>query len=379
MASLTARPRLYWTLQLVSWTLYGLFGGLLVVIFGRFSPYIIPIEIWVTATLIGLSHLLRLYVRRHGWVQLPMLALLPRLVVAHLLIAVVSQLIIGGLTVLMFMVVPLPAGMHTVPWLQYVGYALNVFFVMWLWSTIYFGLHYLDGYKQADIDKWKLAAAVQEAEMRGLKAQINPHFMFNGLNNIRALVLENPARARDMITHLSDLLRYSIQLNSTEKVPLARELEIVRHYLELEALQLEERLRYTLAVDPAAEEVLIPPMTLQLLVENAIKHGIAPRPGGGEIHLSAQLDGAARQLLVTVRNTGRYQPAPEHEGVGLRNARERLHLLFGPAAGLRLANDEQQADIVVAELRLPATHLTMPRPAAPPALTSAPHEHSAGR
>ncbi|GAA4348088.1 histidine kinase [Hymenobacter saemangeumensis] len=374
MSSFTIRPRLYWKLQLISWTLYGLFGGALAAIFGKFSVYIIPIEVWVTGTLLGLSHLFRNYVRRHGWVKLPIAALLPRLLVAHVLIGVVSQVIIGSLTVLMFLLVPPPGELKAMPWVQYIGYALNVFFTMWGWSAIYFGLHYLDGYKQAEIDKWKLAAAVQEAEMRSLKAQINPHFMFNGLNNIRALVLENPARARDMITHLSDLLRYSIQLNSTEKVALARELEIVRHYCELEAMQLEERLRYSLVADPAALEVQIPPMTLQLLVENAIKHGIASRPGGGEIHLSAQLSPDAAELLVTVRNTGRYQPRPGHEGVGLRNARERLQLLFGPAASLHIANDPQQADTVVAELCLPVTGF----PATRPALTSASYEHTAG-
>ena len=163
------------------------------------------------------------------------------------------------------------------------------------------------------------------------------------------------ARAREMMTHLSDLLRYSLQLNSSEQVPLARELEIVAHYLTLESLQLEERLRYTLDVAPATLTALLPPMALQLLVENAIKHGIAPRPGGGHVHVSARAEGPA-QVLITVRNPGRYQPnpaAPDHTGIGLPNAHERLQLLFGPAASLRVGNDAQLADTVTAELRLP--------------------------
>ena len=184
--------------------------------------------------------------------------------------------------------------------------------------------------------------------------------MFNCLNNIRALVMEDPARARDMITHLSDLLRYSIQLNSAERVPLSRELEIVRHYLELEAMQLEERLSYVLDVDPAALPVLVPPMTLQLLVENAIKHGIAPRPEGGSIQLTAQPDAATGQLHIVVRNTGHYQLKPGHEGVGLRNARERLALLFGAAATLHIGNDETTAGTVVAQVRVPVQVTTAP-------------------
>ena len=366
MPLLTARPRLYWMLQIVSWALYGLFGGVLASIFGKFSPIIAGVEIIVAGTLLGLTHVLRLYVRRHGWARLPLGALLPRLLLAHAGIAVVSQVIIGAL------VVGLLAATHSLgagkgfPWVQYIGYGLNVFFVMWMWSALYFGLHYLDNYQQSEVDKWKLAAAVREAEMRTLKAQINPHFLFNGLNNIRALVLENPARAREMMTHLSDLLRYSLQLNSCEQVPLARELEIVEHYLVLETLQLEERLTYALEVDPAALEVLLPPMTLQLLVENAIKHGVAPRPGGGRVQLTARLD-AAGQLLITVRNPGRYRPAarpgPDHTGVGLPNAQERLQLVFGPAATLRIGPDAHQPDTVTAELRLP-THPFIPSPIA---------------
>ena len=356
-----ARPRLYWTLQLGGWALYGLFGGILASAFGKFSPSLVGVEIIVAATLLGLSHWLRLYARRHGWARLPLRALLPRLLAAHAGIAVVGIGLIGALIVLLLRALHEPAAGPGFPLRQYVGYGLNVFFVMWFWSALYFGLHYLDNYRQAGIDKWKLAAAVREAEMRTLKAQINPHFLFNGLNNIRALVLENPARAREMMTHLSDLLRASLQLNSREQVPLARELETVRHYLALETLQLEERLAYTIDVDPAALDVPLPPMTLQLLVENAIKHGIAPRPGGGRVQLTAGLDGAGR-LLVTVRNPGRYRPAarpgPDHTGMGLPNAQDRLQLLFGPAASLRIGNDAHLPDTVTAELRLPCLSMS---------------------
>ena len=355
MRLLSSRRRLYWMLQIMGWTLYGVLGGVLAVIFGKYSSLIIPIEVIVAGTLLGFSHLLWGYVRRHGWTRLPLAALLPRLFVAHLGIAVASQVIIGLLVTALLFVIHSPNYGKGFPWLQYVGYAANTFFVLWLWSAAYFSLHYFDSLRQAEIEKWKLAAAVRDAEMRTLKAQINPHFLFNGLNNIRALVLENPTRAREMMTHLSDLLRYSLQLNTREQVPLARELEIVAHYLTLESLQLEERLHYTLDVAPAALEVLLPPMTLQLLVENAIKHGIAPRPGGGGVHLSAQLE-TPGQVLITVRNPGRYQPnptAPDHTGVGLPNAHERLQLLFGPAASLRIGNDARQPDTVTAELRLP--------------------------
>lgn len=348
-----SRTRLYWKLQLIGWLLYGAFGGVVAGLFGRFSPSLVAIELIVAGTLLAASHLFRLYIRRHGWVRLPLAALLPRLLLAHLVVAVVSISIIAGLTVLFFVLTRQPDTGKGFPWVQYVGYALNIFFVFWGWSAVYFGLHYFDNHRQAEVDKWKLAAAAREAEMRTLQAQLNPHFLFNGLNNIRALVMEDPARARAMMTHLAELLRYSMQRNGAEQVPLATELDIVDNYLQLEAMQLEERLHYTVAVAPEAHAVQLPPMTLQLLVENAIKHGLAPRPAGGSLSLCAQLDAAGTGLCVTVRNTGTFQPQPGHPGLGLRNVQERLKLLFGPAAHFTIGPDPLLADTVLAELRLP--------------------------
>ncbi|MBT9393832.1 histidine kinase [Hymenobacter sp. NST-14] len=341
--------RAYWYCQALGWTLYAVFNLVLFSVFSRFSPDLVAITVAIVLPLLGLTHALRYFIRARNWVQLAPLPLLGRLLVTNLVLSVLSQVIIWAL--IYWVVRPAPTGQPH-GWGQFVGYVFNVNFMLWLWEGFYFGWHYLSRSRQAEVDQWKLTAAVREAEMRTLKAQINPHFMFNGLNNIRALVMEDPARARHMITHLSDLLRYSIQLNSTEQVPLRRELEIVEHYLQLEAIQLEERLRYCLDVDPAALEVPIPPMTLQLLVENAIKHGLAPRPAGGTIQLTAQLNDS-NTLHVTVRNTGHYAPAPDHPGVGVRNARERLALLFGPAAHLHLTNDPHTPDTVVAHLQLP--------------------------
>lgn len=327
-------------------------GMLIIVLTGqKITPGMLATQVFMMGLYIATTHGLRFLIRRNSWLKLPVPQVLIRLLPLNLAAAFLTQCIVALLMMFLLRVFTV----QEYRWTYLLLYTLNMNFVFSLWTGLYFGLHYLDNYKQADIDKWKLAAAVREAEMRTLKAQINPHFMFNGLNNIRALVTEDPLRAREMITHLSDLLRYSIQLNSTEQVTLARELEIVEHYLELEAVQLEERLTYSLDVDPAALDVLIPPMTLQLLVENSIKHGIAPRPAGGQITIRARLNDAQELLLVTVRNTGRYQPIPSHEGVGLRNARERLQLLFGQKAALTIGNDAATADVVTAQLQLPLT------------------------
>jgi len=358
--------RTYWTLQVIGWTLYGGLGALMIALFGYFNTYLLAVEVCVAVVLLLTSHGLRLVLLRQGWKQLSAGQLLWRLALTLGGLALLAQAV---LYVVIRVLVRPPAavgGMEN--GLQFVGYTIQTYFVFWLWAALYFGWHYLRGYRQSEVDKWKLKAAVREAEMRTLKAQLNPHFLFNGLNNIRALVMEDPTRARTMMTHLSDLLRYSIQVSGTEQVALGHELELVEHYLQLEALQLEERLAYSLDVDPATRSVLIPPMTLQLLVENAIKHGLAPRPEGGCISLSAALDATGAELLVVVSNTGAYQPAAPESGVGLRNVRERLHLLFGAAAQLTIANDLAQPDTVTAHLRLPVRRLD----AGPPPFSAVP-------
>jgi two-component system LytT family sensor kinase len=340
----STRSRLYWTLQVLGWGLWGTTGVVLVSIFGKFSWLLVVIEVIVAGAMVLSSHLLRLYMRHQGWARLTLVRLLPRLVVANAATALAGTALIGLLvTGLLWLWQPQRIG-GGFPWMEYVGYAIQDSFALWLWSAIYFGLHYFDDYRSAEIDRWKLAATAREAEMRTLKAQLNPHFLFNGLNNIRALVMEDPARARAMMSHLAELLRYSIQRSGAEQVPLATELEIVENYL---------RLHYSLDIDPEAQSTLLPPMTLQLLVENAIKHGLAPRPAGGSISLSAQFDAASQALRIAVRNTGTYQPRPNHPGVGLRNVQERLGLLFGPAASFTIGPDPLLPDTVLAELQLP--------------------------
>lgn len=359
---LTHRPRLYWLLQLLGWGLWGATGVVLGSIFGKFSGLLAVIEAIVAAVMLLSSHGLRRYVRRRDWARLPLGRLLPRLALANAVVVVASMAAIGLLvTELLWRWQPRQMG-GGFPWLQYVGYAINTSFALWLWSAIYFGLHYFDRYRSAEIDRWKLAATAREAELRTLKAQLNPHFLFNGLNNIRALVMEDPTRARAMMTHLAELLRYSIQRSGAEQVPLATELEIVEDYLQLEAMQLEERLHYTLDVAPEALPICLPPMTLQLLVENGIKHGLNPRPAGGRISLHAWLEDAPEGtcLRLAVRNTGTYQPRPGHPGVGVRNVQERLALLFGPAARFTLGPDAQQPDTVLADLSLPLTAAPLP-------------------
>lgn len=357
--TLLRRRQLYWALQTVGWALYSATGLVLIYLFApkvAADGHILAIQGALSVVLLLTSHGLRVFWVRRRWRQLAVGGLLWRLALANAGAALASQVVLG---LFIALVVRPPASLAGLAGGgQFVGYVLQTYFVLWLWTACYFGLHYLGRYQQAEVDAWKLTAAVREAELRTLQAQLNPHFLFNGLNNIRALVMEDPGQARAMMTHLAELLRYAMQRNTSAQVPLATELEIVKSYLQLEAMQLEERLHYTIDVAPATLPLLLPPMTVQLLVENAVKHGVAPRPAGGSLHLSAQLD--ATGLRVAVRNTGTFRPAPGHPGVGLRNVRERLYLLFGPAAQFCIGPDPLRPDTVLAELHLPVATTQAP-------------------
>lgn len=210
--------------------------------------------------------------------------------------------------------------------------------IMFIWCILYFGVNFFYHFRESEIEKWKLSSMVREAELQALKSQINPHFIFNSLNNIRSLVLEDPEKARSMITNLSGLLRYSVQFSRQEKVKLEEELSVVKNYLKLESIQYEDRLRYTLEVNEETLDFKIPPMVIQILVENAIKHGVAELPAGGEVCIRSHLSG--NDLVVEVINSGSLKEEVVGTGIGLKNASERLNMLFGKMSSLSIENIE---------------------------------------
>ena len=224
----------------------------------------------------------------------------------------------------------------------------SIFYISW--SALYFAYQFLQKNRKVEIEKWKLQANVKDAELNALKSQINPHFIFNSLNNIRSLVIEDSEKARDMITHLSDLLRFSIQFDQFEKVTLEKEMEVVRDYLNLESIQLEERLRYDFQLKDHSSEISLPPMIIQTLVENAIKHSINELPNGGEILVESEVKGDF--LKIYVKNTGQLKPnSNDRKGIGIINARERLRLLYGEKASLLVENMNEK--MVCATINIP--------------------------
>jgi len=183
-----------------------------------------------------------------------------------------------------------------------------------------------------------------------LIGQVNPHFTFNSLNNIRGLMLEEVERSREMLTKLSEILRYTLTNNNINDISVREELEVVDNYIDLSKIQFEERLAYVKHVGAGTLELGIPPMIIQILVENAVKHGIANLKQGGRIVLTTEK--REGHLYIEVRNTGLLKIAGDSTRLGLQNVEQRLKLLYGDRASFNLGEDEGE---VVAQIILPLT------------------------
>ena len=184
------------------------------------------------------------------------------------------------------------------------------------------------------MDKIRLESLVKELELKTIKSHINPHFIFNALNSIRALVDENPERARTAITELSNILRSSMQAEKMETVAFEKELNIVKDYLALENMRFEDRLRIEYQVDEDTLDQPVPPMMLQTLVENAIKHGISKQINGGIVRIISEFNGDYHELIV--QNTGYLNGYTNNEGFGLSSTNDRLGLLYGDKAKFQI-------------------------------------------
>lgn len=221
----------------------------------------------------------------------------------------------------------------------------NLVVVGLLLYTLSVALHYMLLAVQQSREAEVLA---RDAELRALKAQINPHFLFNSLNSITALTTVDPSRAREMCIRLSDFLRNTLGLGEKESISWKDELQLARNYLDVEQIRFGARLQVEMNVDEDCAECMVPPLVLQPLIENAVKHGIATLVEGGTIKVEGHV--TEGRLEVSVENGfDPDSPAPRRHGLGLRNVRSRLETRFGPAAKLSASASENQfrAEMIV--------------------------------
>jgi hypothetical protein len=347
----------YWILQLVGWGFYFYSQASGEVIFAQ-VPWSKASALWGGVCLAGiaLTHLLRWVIRRQGWLALKPGALMGRMLIAVPVISVVAYLNAIALSEAVYGAPVTPLAQAFYHRLSVGGQMRNQFIFMLLvhgaWVAVYLAITMQRQRYRAEVQQAQLGEALRGAELRLLKSQLNPHFLFNALNGLRSLIADDPARARDAVTQLARSMRYSLASGDEDLVSLERELEMVDDYLALESMRLEERLKIERDIEPAARVARLPPMLLQTLVENAIKHGIAQLKAGGTLRIAARItDG---DLLVRVINPRPdiASTLPHGEGVGLRNAAQRLRLMYGERARLHL--DLSTGGEAIAEVRLPA-------------------------
>jgi LytS/YehU family sensor histidine kinase len=219
--------------------------------------------------------------------------------------------------------------------------------IFFLWYVLYFTFHYFDQYNKG----LKYEASMVQIELNNLKSQLNPHFIFNALNSIRALVDENPLKSKQAINQLSTILRSSLASDKNGLTKFADELKIVRDYLGLEGIRFEERLKAEFEIDPDSNRFYVPPLMIQTLVENGIKHGISRLTEGGVIQLQTVVD--RDRLKIRIRNSGRLVNGERSgmSGIGLKNTVQRLKLIYGDEASFRIVNEKD--NFVLTEIIIP--------------------------
>jgi len=339
------RSHVYLLCQILGWSAQGAANILFSSLYQGLHWQWVAIYSWGACAAIVGSHWMRAWIRRAGWLKLSPIRALPRVLGASVVMgAVITALVTAGWPAVFGWKALMNSGFLWIAPAVFI-WAISVF----LWAVLYFGVHYFEDLQSAQVEKLQLAVVAKDAQLRVLLGQVNPHFIFNSLNSLRGLIAEDPVRAQNMVTELANMLRYSLQSVKTEHVSLETELEAVTAYLKLEAIRLEERLRIQIDVDPKSLETQIPPMLLQTLVENGVKHGVSRLPEGGEIRVASQMQNGA--LRIRVENSGQLAESAGTTRIGLENIRQRLKLLYGDAASVVLRNDG--ADFVIAEVSIP--------------------------
>jgi two-component system, LytTR family, sensor kinase len=202
--------------------------------------------------------------------------------------------------------------------------------------------------ERREVQAAQLEARLMEARLHALKMQIQPHFLFNALNAVSALIHEDPEAADHMLARLGDLLRLNLEDGGRQEVPLREELDFLERYLDIERIRFADRLSVRVDAAPETLDALVPNLVLQPLVENAIRHGIARRPEPGVLAIRATR-GPDGRLRLRVRNDGPPLPEPRADGIGLRNTRARLEQMYGPDQVMTLESDADgvRVDVVI--------------------------------
>ncbi|MEQ1587005.1 MAG: histidine kinase [Cyclobacteriaceae bacterium] len=343
------KSRLYWSLQVGGWVLYAAVQiGAALASVGTISTQRMIFLSYEAFFCFLLTHGFRTYMNNNRWLAMAMPRLIPRVIA--------SVLLLGAVMYFLRIPVSVPLGLFN--WnvvldpSNILGQSVYYAILFFLWSVFYFMYNYFERYNKS----LKLEASVKEIELNNLKSQLNPHFIFNALNSIRALVDENPEKSKQAINQLSNILRNSLVTEKKGLTKFGDELKVVRDYLGLESIRFEERLRTEFDIDPDSKNFLVPPLMIQTLVENGVKHGISKLTEGGLIQVKTKVEKG--KLNIRIRNSGHYHVNGHKRrgGLGLVNTSQRLKLLYGNEARFAISNESD--NFVLTEIIIPHLHNT---------------------
>ncbi|MCH2230327.1 MAG: histidine kinase [Crocinitomicaceae bacterium] len=335
--------RFYWLAQLIGWFSY---TGLIVFSVYNRNPadvdsiFLLNVLILVTSGIV-VTHLQRIFFIQMGWLGMRLPRLIPRLLISSILSSILIATIDNGTDYLTGLN-HLSSSPITIS--QMVVNVLATLLLVLFWNALYFTFHFFQKSRKQEISNLELAASNKESELKNLRSQLNPHFLFNSLNSIRALIDIDPKKAKVSITTLSNLLRQSLILGRENLVTLESEIGLAQSYLELEKIRFEERLQVEWDLTPGLENFQIPPFSLQMMVENAIKHGISNLRDGGSVKISA-LE-TEKEIIVIVENSGSLMGIFDL-GVGIENIKQRLALQYGNGAEFSL---KEKGGTVIAQM-----------------------------
>lgn len=326
------KKTLYWFCQIGGWLFLVLAQSLYLKLSDAFNIETATSQFLLLFFGILLSHLYRNFIVKYGWLRIKIILLIPRVVIATVLLAIIADYAQYGVEWILGI-----QGDKHLNTITIVTNILNLIPFFFSWSLIYFLFHYIENYKKAEIENLKWEASINEIELNKLKSQLNPHFMFNAMNSIRALVDENPTKSKDAITQLSNILRNTLQMGKNKVIPFDEEMKIVNDYLALESIRYEERLKTNVRVHPESNNFNIPPLMIQTLVENGIKHGISKLINGGILQIETIVEND--RLIIKIKNSGQLNEKPDSEnGFGIKNTKQRLQLLYDNSASLKINN-----------------------------------------
>jgi len=324
---------LFWVLQISGWLLYGIIYYLIyysykdldpINIFGFAVTYIVAFFVTIA---------MRLVYQKIDYQHRSLLRVSAVVIVTSIFFAIVWIYVDRLISYPIHGVEKLQQSLNKLTWRNNVSQIYWNSFILFTWSSLYFLINFWREWDEQLRKTEKAELLAHSAQLQMLRYQLNPHFLFNSLNSIRALILEDQNKARDMVTELAELLRYSLISKNKGDVPLSEEITAIKHYFAIEKKRFEENLQIHFDIDPLAEEYPIPSFLIHPLVENAVKFGMKTSEMPLKIGIVAKVDN--NRLNLSIRNSGKWladddegRSKPAGTGTGLKNVKERLENRF---------------------------------------------------